>query len=221
VPRARPPAAPPIARFTTLPAGTMLWRVEQRDGDQLHPLFRQDYPDDQRWGGRFDPGPANPTPYCYAATDDITAVAELLLREAPFDGPERYIPRSQIADRSLSILQVGQDLPLIALNSLAELAAVRQDTWLIQADPPDYVTTQLWGDWLRCTGAAPVDGTPAPAGFIWPSKRNPDGRCLVLFGERCGDQVFRSEFGSVPLDCEPGLEWLQSRLALLMTKISP
>jgi hypothetical protein len=53
---------------------------------------------------------------------------------------------------------------------------------------------------------------------VWLSKRAPNGRALLLFGDRCDDAVIFSPFGERRLD-ESGLDWLNLRLAQLRTKI--
>lgn len=231
MPRGRPPAEPPQARLVTLPAGATLWRIEYRlrseDGHRTRytakfpEIFNDRYPDDSRWGGRFDPVDT-PTPYCYVATDDLTTLAETLLRDNPFDGPTRYLPRTNVNGRNLSLFETSAPLTLVSLSTLPELAAARQDTWLIHAEAPDYVATQLWGDWLR-QPTAPAAGSAQqrPDGISWPSKRNPGGTVVVLFADRCAEHVGRSPFGSRRLDDEPGRRWLDQRLSVLSTKLGP
>ena len=222
MPRQRPPATPPKPRLVTLARGTLLWRVETRVAapadSPAYDLFRSARADDQRWGGRFDPGGLELAPFCYAATDDLTAIAEVLLRDVTWDTDERLVPRAQVKRRNLALVEGCRDLQLVSLTTLEQLSNVRQDTWLIHAEPSDYVLTQLWGDWLR-QASLPHNPDRRIDGLIWPSKRNPEGRALVLFGGS-GDQLARSRYGSLPLDDAAGRAWLNRRLSVFSTRIA-
>jgi hypothetical protein len=167
--------------------------------------------------GRFDPTPECPYPYCYAALDDLTALCEVLLRNLGFSAPSRYLLKKEVAGRRLTLLETEEELWLVSLADAADLAAACQDSWLIHAESPDYEMTQRWAHWLRDSSAP--DGRP-PAGLLWPAKRQPGGRAVLLFGDRCGDKVRYSSFGERPLDDEAGRKWLNLRLELLRTKVS-
>lgn len=210
----------PRPRFTELPAGSFLWRVTKGLADGPTAPFRSLPADpaefDQNAGGRFGPTLECPYPYCYAALDDLTAISEVLLRDIGFGGPQRYLQRREITGRSLAILETRTPLWLVSLTDAAELAAACQDSWLIHAESADYRVTQRWAHWLRDSSAPDGRG---PAGLIWPSKRRPGGHALLLFGDRCGNDVAWSGFGARRLDDEAGLDWLNLRLALLRTKV--
>jgi hypothetical protein len=213
-----PPGVRPQPRYTELPAGSFLWRVTRKPaGDATSPFLA--VPDagtyDARLGGRFDPTPDCPYPYCYAALDDLTALCEVLLRDVGFDGPQRYLLKHDIAGRRLAILETARPLWLVSLQAAADLAAACQDSWLIHAETPNYRITRRWAHWLR-DGEAP-DGK-GPAGLVWLSKRAPNGRAVLLFGDRCADAVVFSPFGERRLD-DAGLDWLNLRLAQLRTKV--
>lgn len=209
-------------RFAGLPAGSFLWRVTRQPGPAAGgPVspFRA-LPDDEdydpREGGRFDPTPECPYPYCYAALDDLTALCEVLLRDVGFSAPTRYLLLRQVTGRRLALLETREPLWLVSLTDAANLAAACQDSWLIHAESPDYRMTRRWAHWLH-DSLAP-DGRH-PAGLIWPAKRQPGGQAVLLFGDRCGDSVVCSSFGERLLDDDDGLEWLNLRLALLRTQI--
>lgn len=227
-----PAGAPPKdgqaqPRYQEVPAGTLLWRVTGvADGQSPRPepsLFRapvRDVEDDSlHWGGRFDPTPDCPFPYCYAAFDDLTALCEVLLRDVPFNSPQRYLPASAVAGRSLVLLETLRPLRLVSLLAAADLAAARQDTWLVHTDHTNYPVTRLWAHWLR--DGEDAAGQGPPAGLVWPSKRHPSGQAVLLFGDRCGDAVTYSPFGARPLDDEAGRDWLNRRLSLLRTRVNP
>jgi hypothetical protein len=230
-----PKNAQPCPRYVSLPAGSLLWRVTRRGssagplaGLGWSPFARRAEPLDPargEWGGRFDPTPGESYSYCYAALDDLTALCEALLRDVRFDAPRRYLPKEHVAGKSLVLLETLEPLWLVSLLDAADLAAAWQDTWLIHAEQPDYPSTQLWARWLR--GATGPDGAGPPAGIIWPSKRQPTGRVVVLFGDRCEQAVapapFGPGFGGRPLDDDDpaGQAWLGRRLAVLNTRLAP
>ncbi len=167
--------------------------------------------------GRFDPTPACTYSYCYAAFDDLTAICEALLRDVSFTGQTRYLAKRYVKDRQLVILETRRPLQLVSLMCAADLAAAGQDSWLIHAESREgYDLTRQWGHWLR--GSKTADGADVD-GLVWPAKREPAGRAVVLFGDRCADDVVYSPFGVRPLDIGEGREWLDRRLKLLFTKV--
>lgn len=213
-----------VPRLRTVPAGTVLWRVTREpaaDGSRAAtptPLFWPGYHERTRnrprLGGRFDPCPDDDYGYCYAALDDLTALAETLLRDVSFDGPGRSLPAEDIRDRRLALLETRRELSLISLVSFEDLAAAWQDTWLLHAEEDQYAMTRCWGHWLRrCAGTAD--------GIVWRSKRNPDGLAVLLFQDRCESAIEPSSLGYRRLDDEAGLDWLKHRLTLVMTYITP
>jgi RES domain len=209
-------------RFTELAAGSFLWHVTRQPGPgaggPVSPFQTMPGPADYdpRKSGRFDPTPECAYPYCYAALDDVTALCEVLLRDVGFSAPQRYLPRSQVDGRRLALLETRAPIWLVSLTDAAELAAACQDSWLVHTEAPDYRMTQRWAHWLRDSSAP--DGHP-PGGLIWPAKRQPGGRALLLFGDRCGSAVIRSSFGERLLYDDNGLDWLNLRLKLLRTKV--
>ena len=214
-----PPGVRPQPRYTDLPAGSFLWRVTRRPvgGGPVSPFLTVPDADtyDARLGGRFDPTPDCPYPYCYAAFDDLTALCEVLLRDVGFDGPQRYLLKRDIAGRRLAILETTRPLWLISLQDAADLAAACQDSWLIHTETrelPHHPPVGALAARQRNTGR---EGS---GGLVWLSKRAPNGRAVLLFGDRCDDAVVFSPFGERCLD-EAGLDWLNLRLAQLRTKV--
>jgi hypothetical protein len=217
-----PKGVTPRPRFVQLPAGSFLWQVTKRPGVTVGgPVspFRA-LPDeatyDARKSGRFDPTPECVYTYCYAALDDLTALCEVLLRNVGFSAPARYLPRAEVAGRRLVLLETRAPLWLVSLLDAADLAAACQDSWLIHAEAADYRITQRWGHWLRDSSAP--DGK-RPAGLMWPAKRQPSGRAVLLFGDPGDDAVICSSFGERLLDDDAGRKWLNLRLELLRTRI--
>lgn len=209
----------PLPHYLCLPAGTFLWKVVGSSGSPFRRPPAEPELDSARWGGRFDPTPDCAYSYCYAALDDLTALCEVLLRDIRFDSPVRYLPKKDVAGRSLILLETLRPLWLVSLLDAADLAAARQDTWLVHTEAQDYRSTQLWAHWLR--GSAGPDGAGPPAGIVWPSKRQPTGRAVLFFGDRCDGDVVRSSFGERRLDDPAGLSWLKRRLSLLYTRPGP
>jgi hypothetical protein len=153
-------------------------------------------------------------PYTYLALDDLTALAETLLRGLSFRSPRRPVPWVKVSGRELVLLETTATLRLISLVSAADLAAAWQDTWLVHTEASDYGLTRCWGHWLR-------DSAPATDGLIWRSKRQPDGLAVLLFGDRDAAACLTS--GPYPpraLDDPAGLEWLNRRLSLLNTYVA-
>lgn len=223
MPRAQPPAEPVRASLRQIPAGALLWRVDHtRPAGRDGPVFSTGAtaPDrvQGRWGGRFDCTRDAPFPFLYAALDDLTALCETLLRDVPFDGEERFLPRVRLRGRRVAVLTPRRPLRLVALTTTEELAAVQQDSWLVTTDWWDYPRTQSWGAWLRRCSVPGPDGS-RPDGLLWPSVRNPGGRNVVLYGDRCGEDLGLAPYAPVALDGERGLDWLRLRLSVLRTRI--
>lgn len=213
-----PPVEPPRPflpelRHAAIGAGVPMWRVTPVE--YLDSLFRNESADvkgDGRAGGRFDPGPDCPYPYTYVALDPVTAIAETLLRNRAFTAAGRLLRRDAYAARAVSILEPTRPLSLISLVEPEDLAAALQDGWLIHAEPRQYPRTRRWAHWFReCSDRAD--------GIIWPSKRQPRGRVVLLFGDvdRAGLAMRRAPFGHRALDTEDGEQWLNGLLRPLHT----
>lgn len=213
------PAAEPPVDFDGQPnryllrRGNCLWRVHRRRYSARS--FRSAAGADVAHGARFDGAPDDPYPHIYTALDEVTALAEILLRNLPPNREgRRAVPRRAVAGRQLSGLTLTRDLSLISLITGQDLAAVGQDHWLVTAQGGEYACTRKWAHWLR--------GQASWAhGLIWPSLRNGGGMAVMLFGDRCA-----AEFGTgydrlllhevtdlaVDLDDEAGTGWLNGVL---------
>jgi len=213
-----PYAAPP-ARYDGTPhrfglrRGSCLWRVHSRQYGAR--AFKSRLTDPLFGGARFDATEADPYPFCYAALEETTALAETLLRDIAADERGmRVLPDRALAGRQLSALTLVRDLELVRLISGQDLAAIGQDHWLVSASGPEYAQTRGWGHWLRRQAGW-------AHGFIWSSLRDRDGLAIILFGDRCaaafGPDYERALLHEVPelavdLDDEFGAEWLNRRL---------
>lgn len=175
-----PPGAYRMApNLCTLPAGSELWRCHssRRPAEEFNPVAA-----DSHFGGnRFDGTSEDAYPFLYAAAEPATALAEVLLRSLDFDTASgcRLVPRAWLAGRSLSRLHTRVELTLIRLVTEEDLAAVCQDSWLLEAEGPGYPQTRRWASELRSQ-------VPAAQGLVWQSRRHRPRRAVVLFGDRCG-----------------------------------
>lgn len=213
------PLTPPPAKYDGTPnhhvlgRGTCLWRIH----DRARPAGTfKSMPSDPRFdGARFDSTDLDPYPFLYAAQSEITAVAEVLLRDLhPDERGTRVLPRRAVADRTLSGLTLTRNLDLVSLIGGQDLAAVAQDAWLVTASGYQYAQTRAWAQWLR--GQAPW-----AHGFIWSSLRDRGGMAIVLFGDRCAASFGASYEGSllhevpeiaIDLDDKAGADWLNGIL---------
>ncbi|MET7357228.1 RES family NAD+ phosphorylase [Streptomyces sp. NPDC005562] len=217
MPNYRPPdrlSATPVK--TTLPRGTVLYRVHsaRRDATAFNPnpahcLYG---------GGRFDGTGCDPYGYLYAGLSPVAAVCETLLRSLPFDpaGGPRLVPRVSVRGRRLTTLRLAADVTVVSLMTAQDLAGVHQDTWLVQAEAIDYAYTRDWAHWIR-------DHTdPWAQGFVWRSKREPEDRTVLLFGDRCPRGAVET-VDEVPVDfgTEDGDRWLSSVLEPYYARLAP
>jgi RES domain len=221
-------AAKPPTRYDGTPEihrlrrGACLWRVHSRD----HPsrAFNPKLSDPLFGGARFDATDDDPYPYYYAALDEMTAIAETMLRGLdPDDQGRRALQHPAVAGRRISGLTLIHDLELVSLVTGRDLAAVGQDAWLVTAPAHQYPQTRAWAHWLR--------GQATHAhGFIWSSLRDPGSMALVLFGDRCAadfgsdyEQVLLHEVPElgVDLDDKDGALWLNRLLEPYRVAISP
>ncbi|MGP4020986.1 RES family NAD+ phosphorylase [Saccharopolyspora sp. 5N708] len=199
-----------------LPADTTLYRVHERKRHAAE--FKPAQLGTGSSGGRFDGTEADPFASYYAGLEMQTALAETLLRNLGFgvDG-QRLIRRAQIAGRRFSAVRTARDLNLVSLLTGPDLAAVGQDSWLINAEGPDaYPKTQRWAAWIR-TQADWADG------LIWLSKRDTGKSALVLFGDRCGEAGLDGDEPEMQIDLDTaiGEAWLNRMLRPYRAAVAP
>ncbi|MEW1547572.1 RES family NAD+ phosphorylase [Streptomyces tsukubensis] len=217
MPDRRPPDGYRLSpRICTLPAGTELWRCHSaaRPAETFNPIAA-----DSHFGGaRFDGTVYDPYPFLYAGTEPATALAEVLLRSVDFDerSGRRLVPRAWIAGRALSVLRTRVELRLIRLVSEEDLAAVCQDSWLLEAEGASYAQTRRWASALR-------DRAPEAQGLLWQSRRHRPRNAVILFGDRCGPDAVKSDpaRGVADLGSATGITRTNRLLAPLRAAVAP
>lgn len=219
MPNATPPlefkAAP--TRYV-LPADTTLFRLHDRTrhAAEFKPAL---VGTNGSPGGRFDGTSADPFPSYYAGLHVTTALAEVLLRNLGYSGKaqQRLIRRTQIAGRRLSAVRTARELTLVSLLTAPDLAAVAQDSWLVDTEGKDaYAQTRVWAAWIR----AQADWAD---GLIWPSKRDTGNPALVLFGDRCDPGGLDGDEPELQIDLDTpiGEAWLSRMLASYRAVVAP
>lgn len=197
-----------------LSAGTRLCRVHTKSPKWGSTDFNATEQDPHFEGSRFDGTADDPYAYYYAALSMHTAMAEIFLRNLPFDhsGRMRIVQKRLYAGRVASTVRLTRPVRLISLGSTRHLNAIGQTNWLVRSSPEEYGKTRRWAHWLR----GQVDWAQ---GLIWHSQHDePFGEAVVLFGDRCGldDQGPILEVDpdqpSIDFDDESGLAWLQGNL---------
>ncbi|GLF96583.1 RES family NAD+ phosphorylase [Streptomyces yaizuensis] len=179
-----PPDVPMRPVTTVLPAGAELWRCHatSRPVTDFNPVPSHRHVG----GGRFDGADDDRYRFLYAAFEPLTALAETLLRDIPYgETGVRPVPWVTASSRSLSKARVTEDLRLVRLVSQADLAAVFQDTWLLEGGDDRYGLTRYWAQEIR-------RHAPDAQGMVWQSRRNRPHHALVLFGDRCGDEPLKA-----------------------------
>lgn len=217
MPNYRPPEAMTgTPAKVTLERGTLLHRVHAAHRDAT--VFNPRPAHCLYGGGRFDSTPCDRYGYLYAGLGAEAAVCETLLRSLPFDpaGGPRLLPLAGVEHRRLSTLRLTADLTVVSLMSGPELAAVHQDSWLVQTEAHEYAYTRDWAHWIRRNTA------PWAQGFLWSSKREPGDRTVVLFEDRCPPGIVDPVEGhAVDLGTDEGQEWLNSVLQPYHVQLAP
>ncbi|MFG2835647.1 RES family NAD+ phosphorylase [Streptomyces zaomyceticus] len=210
-----PPAGVPMTPLThTVPAGTRLWRLHlhRYEAAEFNPRLAHEF----FRGSRFDATEKDPYSYLYAALDPVTALSEVLLRSVEFDDATgvRLVPWAQASRYRLSVLRTTAELRLVDLTTAEGLAAVWQDSWLVDCEEEDYAKTRYWARLIReqCAGAE---------GLVWQSKRCRPRPALQLFGDRCGGEPLLPEpSATLRLDDEADVEEANVLLEPLRARIS-
>ncbi|MFF7177619.1 RES domain-containing protein [Streptomyces sp. NPDC008121] len=199
-----------------LPAGTELWRVHsvKRPAERFNPVTV-----DAHFGGnRFDGTSLDPYSYLYVAADPATALAETLLRSLDFDTGTglRLVPYAAVRGRALTRLRTRVDLRLISLITEEDLAAVCQDSWLLEAEGDRYAKTRRWASEMRAQ-------EPGAMGLVWQSRRLRPRLASVLFEDRCGAEALNAadDGGCTDLGSPAGVAEVNRLLAPLRAVVVP
>lgn len=197
-----------------LPAGACLWRVHSKCHGATE--FKSSLADRHFGGGRFDATADDQYDFLYAALTETTALAETLVRSLPFtEQRERILPRREVRERRLCELRTRDDLKLISLLTQPDLAAVRQDEWLVRAEPGEYAFTRRWAHWMR-------QQADWAQGLIWSSRRDLGECSIVLFRDRCPDDLLRiGDQGCQDLGDSAGAAMLNRLLAPYRVRVYP
>ena len=163
------PAGTPVVE--TLAAGTRLVRVH---GDHPADAFNPTPQPSRLRGGRFDTLDGDYA-YTYLGQDGRAAVAETLCRDLPVGGAARLVPRSRLAGRSISTVEVVRDLPVLVLHGAA-LTQVGAPLDLTKSSAGEYLRTRAWARALR-------GWLPDVAGFRYRSRHDEDLIAHVLFDD--------------------------------------
>lgn len=168
-----------------LPAGSKLIRIHSSQYEATAFRTLNQPSSEITVGGRFDPSDEDNFDFLYAASDDETSAAEVLMRDLHvLPSTRQFIPLNTLDNKSISCFETVVDLPLVTLRTVADLKAIGQTKWLTTSPASDYPLTRQWASAIR-------ESEPEAAGMTWRSKRNPPGDCYVFFSDRCqsGDFV--------------------------------
>jgi hypothetical protein len=126
-----------------------------------------------------------------------------------------------LLSRTFGWFKPHTELELVSLRSGADLAAVAQDTWLVHAPSSEYGFTRRWAHQIR-------RWAPWAAGFVWHSRREPDGAAFVFFEDRCPSDAFEEITSDTPipvtdcrLDTGAGNVYVRELLAAYRVAIDP
>ena len=126
----------------------------------------------------------------YVGSDFTSALQESIFHDVPMTCTKRV--RNSLLDEFVySILIPEQDLSLADLTSsgLMKIGAPRD---LTDCEPVGYAETVVWARALH-------QDNPALAGLFWVSRRNNEGRALVLFGDRIAGGMLKARHAEIPL----------------------
>ncbi|HXN62592.1 MAG TPA: RES family NAD+ phosphorylase [Acidimicrobiales bacterium] len=184
MPAIEPPATCPGHPVTsTLPAGSVLYRVHQADraAHEFNLTPRPPPPPgDPVEGGRFDSIDGSYA-YLYAALTEEGAFCESFVRDLDYAraGP-RPLPWARVSGKVVSTVRTCRDVELVEIQGAAA-EQLGQDDWLTRCDEDAYPLTRRWATAVR----AWLPPTHRD-GLGWQSKRDPEQRVMVLWGEPAG-----------------------------------
>lgn len=202
------PKPPPAAKLKpvveTWPAGEPIFRIYNK---RWGPLGFNSGDASARFRPIYDSGKIVPT--AYAAGDEETAFAEVLLRgvDAISAGRVPRLYKKEVKDIEMVRLLPTREIQLARMHGqgLTRLKLLRGQ--LIDLFPTDYPYTAVWAQALY---DCPVD----LAGMIWTSRQNDSGRAIILWqGPLDPEQDLEQDGDVIALDSEPGLELVRQAAA--------
>ncbi len=143
-------------------------------GDPDHPL------DPDSPAGRFhhfEASEGEVVPVLYGASEQDAAIAEVIFREVPIDGPNRSVPSSVLAGYSMVRLSPKRPLRLVRLygHGLRRLRVRARN--LTDTESSEYPKTLRWAQALHVHDDT-IDG------LSWMARQFNNAFALVLFGDR-------------------------------------
>ncbi|MFG6416798.1 RES family NAD+ phosphorylase [Roseateles sp. DC23W] len=153
--------------------------------------------DSGRGDARFSPilrSDGTVIPTIYAAAHPRTAIAEILLHEAPMPSTGWNFPWSVEGSRATSKKHLSEvdlpDLRLAALTTFGLQAAGLLVDDLLGGNQPEYVRTRAWSLWL-------YENMPDIQGLYWMSRRDNEYGCVMLFGDRVPGGISSSSMAHI------------------------
>jgi hypothetical protein len=169
-----------------------------RKGEPLHRIHRPTFAADS-----FNPCVGGPSrfaplhdvsgacvPTMYVGNNFTCALHESIFHDVPMTGI-KSVRNSLLGEFVYSILVPDKDLRLTDLTSsgLMKIGAPRV---LTECEPDGYDETVRWAYTLH-------RDNPALLGVFWVSRRDNEGRAMVLFGDRIPKGTFTIQHGPIPL----------------------
>jgi len=116
-------------------------------------------------------------PVLYAAETMDAAIAEVLFRNVPVRGTERFIQAEDLKGLGISVVTPQRDLALIELfgHGLRRLEVTADE--LTSTITADYPRTVAWAERL-------YKSAPRADGLVWMSRQFNAAQALMLFGDR-------------------------------------
>lgn len=136
-----------------------------------------------RFSPLVDPGTKQVVPTIYAAGSKATAIAEVLLHDAPTPSQGYIHDWQRDCKGHAHLSEIGiPPLNLVDLTSLGLKGAGFSVSDFFEGNKPDYPRTRSWALHIWQT-------MPTAQGLWWMSVRDNTTPVLVLFGDRCAPNI--------------------------------
>lgn len=192
---AAPPLAPPSAAvvlpLANVAAGRTWYRITAAAYGPL--AFNP------RSSARFSPivdAAGSSVPVMYLATDWDTSLMETVFHSVSLSPALRHYNMAALVvpPRVAVEVKLAAVVKAIDLTGLG-LTAAGAGQGLTRCFPVDYPITRQWAQAL-------YDGNPDAQGILWTSRQNDNGKCLMLFGDRCASVGLTVCAGTTPSPLE-------------------